>query len=1173
MNADPRVVASRAALPSAWRLMWASLVYHWRTNAAVALGVMAGTAVLTGALLVGDSVRGSLRRLTLERLGRIDEVLVTDRFFRQELADELAAKPAFRELYVEAQPVILLQAAVRRVNVAPGDLPPGALRQVNHVTLVGCMPAFWSLSDDRAADPPTGVPKEDEIVLNAPLARLLGVARGAAVDLAVVLPSAADIPRDSALGKKRETSRQKNFTLAAVVPALGMGRFSLSPSQQTPLVAYVNLAELQSGTWSGKANTILVAGRDADRTPAADEHDRLQRMLSPTLADYGLKVQVAENREYLNLLSERMMLDPEAEASALRACAGDHPQPVLTYLANTIAAGDKQIPYSTITALDLTTQPPLGPFRSTSDQPIEPIEDRKIVLNEWAAQKLGVQPGAEVRLDYFEPESTHGQARERSTSLTLAAIASLTDPATNPAADRGFTPTVKGLTDADSINNWEAPFPFDKQRVQPDDEQYWDDYGPTPKAFVSLAAGRRLWASRFGQTTSIRVPLTASLTRESVERRWQPDPVRMGFEFRPLKRLGLQVAAGTTPFNLLFLGFSMFIIAAAVLLVALLFRLGIEQRAREVGILLATGWRIAQVRRLLLGEGLIVALLGGLAGTALGVGYAWLMLAGLRTMWVAAITSPFLQLCVGETSLLVGFASGVVVSLLAIAWSVRHLKHVSVRRLLANQTEESGVGQTRRARLSLGVAAGSIVLAIGVSIAALRLGGEAQAGAFFGAGALVLTAALSLVWSALRSGHTGSLVTTGGWPLPRLALRNGTRHPSRSALAIGLVAAASFLIVAISAFHLAAPDDPARRDTGTGGFALVAESDLPVYLDINAQAAVAREPKNEAVPDLPFTTPEGEALRGARVLALRVHAGDDASCLNLYQPTQPRVLGVPEEMIQRGGFVWADSAAQSPAERANPWLLLNQPLPPTDAGQPVTPIVLDAATATYSLHLSGVGARYVLADGRGHARTFEVVGLLANSLFQGAVLMSEPAFTQNFPDEGGYRFFLIEAPAAEVPQVSAALGNALGEPFGFDVQSAAERLEAFLAVQNTYLSTFQSLGGLGLLLGTFGLATVQLRNVLERRSELALMRAAGFRRGQLARLVMWENAALLLGGLGVGVVAAVVAVAPHLGSDASIPWRSLAATLGLVAAVGLAAGLAAVRAVLRAPLLDALRGE
>jgi ABC-type antimicrobial peptide transport system permease subunit len=112
------------------------------------------------------------------------------------------------------------------------------------------------------------------------------------------------------------------------------------------------------------------------------------------------------------------------------------------------------------------------------------------------------------------------------------------------------------------------------------------------------------------------------------------------------------------------------------------------------------------------------------------------------------------------------------------------------------------------------------------------------------------------------------------------------------------------------------------------------------------------------------------------------------------------------------------------------------------------------------------------------------------------------------------------------------------------------------------------------LLGTFGLATVQLRSVLERRGELALMRATGFRRALLARMVMLENSLLLASGLAVGILAALVAVLPHwLSGGAQTPWLSLALTLALVLAVGLLAGLIAVRAMLRAELLPALREE
>ena len=140
--------------------------------------------------------------------------------------------------------------------------------------------------------------------------------------------------------------------------------------------------------------------------------------------------------------------------------------------------------------------------------------------------------------------------------------------------------------------------------------------------------------------------------------------------------------------------------------------------------------------------------------------------------------------------------------------------------------------------------------------------------------------------------------------------------------------------------------------------------------------------------------------------------------------------------------------------------------------------------------------------------------------------------------------------------------------------ATAEKLAGFHAVQNTFLSTFRTLGGLGLLLGTVGLAIVLLRNVIERRGELAALRAFGFRRSSLTWMVLIENGLLLVAGLAIGTVAALVTAAPHLLSEgAHVPWGQIGGTLAGILAFGLAACAAASVAALRIPLLPALKAE
>jgi putative ABC transport system permease protein len=135
-------------------------------------------------------------------------------------------------------------------------------------------------------------------------------------------------------------------------------------------------------------------------------------------------------------------------------------------------------------------------------------------------------------------------------------------------------------------------------------------------------------------------------------------------------------------------------------------------------------------------------------------------------------------------------------------------------------------------------------------------------------------------------------------------------------------------------------------------------------------------------------------------------------------------------------------------------------------------------------------------------------------------------------------------------------------------------LAGFHRVENTYLSTFQTLGGLGLLLGTLGLAAVMLRNVFERRRELALLRAVGYDSGHFSVMVLAENILLLFWGLLIGSLCAVIAITPAIRSHGgSFSLFSLGLLLLAVLASGLAASVLAVIASTRAPLLPALRAE
>jgi ABC-type antimicrobial peptide transport system permease subunit len=146
--------------------------------------------------------------------------------------------------------------------------------------------------------------------------------------------------------------------------------------------------------------------------------------------------------------------------------------------------------------------------------------------------------------------------------------------------------------------------------------------------------------------------------------------------------------------------------------------------------------------------------------------------------------------------------------------------------------------------------------------------------------------------------------------------------------------------------------------------------------------------------------------------------------------------------------------------------------------------------------------------------------------------------------------------------------------FGVDVTDTRARLASYHQVENTYLSTFQALGALGLLLGTLGLAAVLARNVLERRRELGLLSAIGFTHAHMRTLVTAESLLLVGTGVTIGTVAALIAIAPAITARASsLPFGSLGLLIVAVIVTGVAASFVAVRMATSMSVVEAIKSE
>jgi hypothetical protein len=386
-----------------------------------------------------------------------------------------------------------------------------------------------------------------------------------------------------------------------------------------------------------------------------------------------------------------------------------------------------------------------------------------------------------------------------------------------------------------------------------------------------------------------------------------------------------------------------------------------------------------------------------------------------------------------------------------------------------------------------------------------------NAGLFMTAGGLFLLGCVSAfyVWLHGHSWKPERSVSS----LWLLALTNTKRNRARSLTVVMLFSLGTLTVIITGANRKTFYGAETERSSGTGGFALWAETTVPINRDLK--------------------TEKGRETFGLNLIG-RQHqpeyiqfmtlSGNDASCLNLNQVQQARVLGVdPGEMQSRNAFSFAQLAEGVNPE--DPWSELDKRY-----GPKVYPAFADQTVITWSLKKT-IGDTLYYINEEGSRIALVLVGGFTNSIFQGNIIIANSHFRRNFPSVSGSQVMLIDYPGISVEEIEQDLEQNLAD-YGIEVEKTSTRLARFNSVTNTYLNVFMILGGLGVLIGTIGLGIVIWRTTLERKEELALLVALGVRKKSLVGLVITENLILVGIGLLIGLSSAFVGILPSLLSPA-----------------------------------------
>ena len=578
-------------------------------------------------------------------------------------------------------------------------------QRLNQGQVFGVPPSFL---------PDTEPLRPGQVILNQAVAARFQVAVGDSLLLRITKPSA--MPQDTALAADDSGSVALRVEITAVVA--GDQRGNLDPFGQ-PTVAFNAFLDRE---WLnerlqvvGLANLLLVA-----ETITAD-HAATALDSAWRLADLGLTVQSLAS-DWVEIRSRRVFLDESVIDGVARAFPGA--LGVLTYFVNSIKHGDSVTPYSTVTGAGF-----LGSSGSTETVELAPltlpIGPGNVVLGEWLAEDLSAQVGDHLQVDYYKVNQRR-ELIEESVELKVSAIV----PMVGLAADSELMPDFPGLKDSENCRDWEPGIPVDLDRIRDRDEEYWDDFKGTPKAWLGLKQAQTLWHNRFGNLTAIRCQ-HADAPEFARTLRAQLDPAASGLFFQDVKSRAQLAVNSPTDFGSLFVGLSMFLVVAALLLAGLLFVFGIEQRLPQLGMLQAVGFPEAKVRWLLLAEALAIAAGGALLGVIFGITYTKGILWGLGSVWRDAIASVPVTFVLDFKAVLLGGGLTILVGLGALAISLRMLRHQSATALLNGTLRSRSRGTKSRRWHGLLVLAGIVGAILLLVVGWNSTGPEAGWGVFW----------------------------------------------------------------------------------------------------------------------------------------------------------------------------------------------------------------------------------------------------------------------------------------------------------------------------------------------------------------------------------------------------------------------------------------------------------
>lgn len=1031
-----------------------SLKYYKKQHLAILLGTILSTAVLTGALIVGDSVKFSLQQLVNKRLGNITYAMNTnDRYVSDSLMVKLSS-----ELNNTVCGVLQNNAII---------INNEAQKRINRAYIYGINQSFWRINNVELPEL-----NHDEIYVSLNVAQQLQLNEESEVLLKI--NSASLIPVNAPFAQEQNATVSFRVKVKAILHDDEFGRFSLSSNQKAPHNIFINKKTLQSKLkLDSKSNLIL--------TSSEKQLEQVNNLVksSMTLKDASVAINRTEVNQF-ELTSDRVFIDHIISDATINLKPGG----LLTYLVNGLKLNTKETPYSFVSGVDNKLLK-------------EPLTNTEIILNDWCANDLEANVGDSLLLKYYAI-GPYKKLIEKEKKFKVVKI----EPNQGELFNQSLTPNFPGLSDAESCSEWDTGVPIDLDRIRDKDEEFWNEYNATPKAVINLETAKSIWGNSFGNYTALRFAEKISKSELEKQVLGSIKPESLGLAFINVKAEGKLAANNSVNFGELFISLSFFVIASAVLLLVLLFTLNILARKKETGVLSALGFSNKKIKSYYLYESALTILPASFLGVLFGLVYNIIVLTALNTIWNDAVRTHSLEIYVNPATLFIGFVSGAIISLVTI--------YLVLRRQLKQNLAKSikgGIGAIKNLKWLRTTSVFMLLISAAIVVFSLINNEGVNAELFLSAGGLMLVALMFAV--SYYFVKIGGKQESTNISLNYLAVKNLARMRARSIMAISLLALGTFSVIITGANRKTFVNLQNDRSSGTGGFLYWVENTVPINQNLNSiEGKTYFNFSDEAIAD---------SMKFIQFMTL---SGNDASCLNLNQVQNPRILGLNVQAFAKYN-AFSFTKVLEGINYENPWESLANKY-----GEGVIPAYVDQTVITWGL-MKKLGDTLLYNDEFGKPLKLVIAGGLNNSIFQGNVLINEKHMQEHFPSVAGSNVMLIENKATSISNVAELL-DFYFEDYGLDYELTSKRLAEFNSVENTYLNVFMILGGLGVAIGTIGFGIVLMRNRLERKQEFAILKAIGFTSKQLFSLIFIEHMYLLILGVIFGMLSASIGLLPSV---------------------------------------------